>query len=583
VKEDLDYAFVDVGDAVYVLARSALGRFPGVVGKEPTVLATVPGRDLVGTPYTPLFPYFADRAADGRTFRVVAADFVELAEGVGVVHIAPAFGEEDYHLCRQTCVEMVNPVDARGCFTDAVKDFAGRHVLEANPGVLRRMKEHGQLVDHKTMEHNYPHCWRCRTPLIYRAMDAWYFSVETIKDALLRENRNINWVPETVRDGRFGKWLENARDWNISRNRFWGTPMPIWICQACDKRHVPGSIAEIRERGGRAIEDLHKEVLDEVTFDCECGGTCRRTPEVLDCWFESAAMPYAQNHYPFENREWFESHFPCDFIVEYTGQIRCWFYYMHVLAVALFDKPAFRTCIVHGTILAKDGKKISKSKRNYTDPMELMLGTGTDSLRLYLLQSNAAIMGDLNFDDNGVKSMIQKALLPLWNAYSFLVSYANVDGWRPGGAAAPAPSNPLDRWILARLHETAARVTERMDAYHIDQLVPPLLVLIDDLTNWYVRRSRRRFWAGGLEDDKRRAYETLHYALVSLVRLLAPAAPIIAEAIHRNLTDEESVHLSDWPEVPACLASRWRAWRWRCRRGPRRTRSPTRPGSSPRS
>ncbi|HYO25467.1 MAG TPA: class I tRNA ligase family protein, partial [Lacipirellulaceae bacterium] len=451
-----------------------------------------------------------------------------------------------------------------------VPDFAGRHVFEANRDVIRLLKTNGSLVEQKVVEHNYPHCWRCREPLIYRAMDAWYVSVTSIKDDLLRANEEITWVPEGVKEGRFGKWLENARDWNISRNRYWGTPIPVWICdrEQCAKVEVLGDVATIERRTGAAVTDLHRQTLDPLSIQCDCGGTMRRTPEVLDCWFESGAMPFGQCHYPFENKAWFEQHFPSDFIVEYTGQIRCWFYYLHVLAVALFSRPAFKHCIVHGPILAKDGKKISKSSKNYTDPMALMTSQGTDSLRLYLLQSTAVIMGDLNFDDEGPKDFLRRALLPLWNAYSFFVSYARLDGWAPGissneagqgappldgGASAPPPAsaNPLDRWILARLYQTERSITECMDAYQIDRHVPRMLELIEDITNWYIRRSRRRFWAPGVDADKQSAYATLHYVLVQTVKLLAPAAPIIAEAMYANLVPGgESVHLQPWPVIP---------------------------------
>ena len=563
VNPAIEYAVIETADAAYVLAAALVSKHAHLFDDDAKQSTNVAGAKLVGTAYEPIFPYFASREGTGQTFRIIPGEFVDVAEGTGIVHLAPAFGEDDFLVCKAQGVPPVNPVDASGRFTAEVRDFAGRHVLEANRDIIRALKQADVLVEQKVVEHNYPHCWRCREPLIYRAMDAWYLSITKIKDDLLRVNEEINWVPETVKAGRFGKWLENARDWNISRNRYWGTPIPVWICDndQCGKIDVLGDIAAIRERTGVAVTDLHRQTLDPLEFACSCGGTMRRTPEVLDCWFESGAMPFGQCHYPFENKEWFESHFPSDFIVEYTGQIRCWFYYLHVLAVALGGKPAFRNCIVHGTILAKDGKKISKSSKNYTDPMELMKTHGTDSLRLYLLQSTAVIMGDLNFDDEGPKEFLRRAILPLWNAYSFFVSYANIDKWEPTnrgaaeqGGAPPAEAsnspNPLDRWILARLYQTEKSLTECMDAYYIDRHVPRMLEFIDDLTNWYIRRSRRRFWAAGLDADKQAAYDTLHYVLVQTVKLLAPAAPIVAEAMYANLAPGESVHLQPWPIIP---------------------------------
>jgi isoleucyl-tRNA synthetase len=384
-------------------------------------------------------------------------------------------------------------------------------------------------------------------------MDAWYFAVEKIKPELLRLNETIRWTPEHVKHGRFGKWLEGARDWNISRSRYWGTPIPVWVCEnnACGQRLVLGSRAEIAKAAGREINDLHKEHLDEVFPVCPaCGGKMRRVPEVLDCWFESGAMPYGQCHYPFENREWFETHFPADFIIEYPGQIRGWFYYLHVLAVALMGRAAFKQCLVHGTLLAADGTKISKSRKNFTDPMELIDRHGADALRLYLLNSPAVAMEDMNFKDAGVPEQTRRVLLPLWNVYSFFVTYANIDGYQGDPAAVPHPEHPLDRWILAVLKDTACRVTEAYHGFTLNHALAPLYDFLDDLTNWYVRRSRERFWGGGLTADKRSAYDTLYYVLVTVLKLLAPAAPFLTDVIYRNLTGEESVHLADWPTVP---------------------------------
>ncbi|MBQ7324754.1 MAG: isoleucine--tRNA ligase [Clostridia bacterium] len=561
VGEKLTYAFVEVGDEILVAGKDTLKNFKNVFGAEPNIVDECNGAALVGNRYEPLFPYFANLAEQG-AFRVVAADYVGAEEGVGIVHTAPAFGEDDYWTCKNNGIPLVNPVDTKGRFTSEITDFyplqGEKNVIELNPIIIRFLYEHKKAVADGTIEHNYPHCWRCKRPLIYKAMDAYYFDIGKIKDRLIETNEEINWVPDTVKHGRFGNWLEGARDWNISRNRYWSTPIPIWKCDCdeCSHQEVLGSIDEIYEKSGMKLNDLHRQFMDKVTYKCpKCGGTMHRVPEVLDCWFESGSVPFAQKHYPFENKEWFDSHFPCDFIVEYTGQIRCWFYYLHVLAVALFDKPTFKNCVVHGTILAKDGKKLSKSSKNYTDPMELMQKYGTDSLRLYLYQTNAMLIGDLMFDDNGVLEAFQQFILPWWNACNFFVSYANIDGFVGDPNKIPESDNQLDKWVLAKLYTTEKAITQNMEDYQIDRYVDHLLPLVDGITNWYIRRSRRRFWTVGMDADKQNAYETLYYVLVNTAKLFAPVAPIIAEKIYKLLTPEYSVHLADWPKIPESFRS----------------------------
>ncbi len=549
VGKDLTYAYVLKGDEIYIVIQSALPRYEKIFGANPVIIKTCKGEELIGKRYLPLFNYFADQTAQG-AFRVIGADFVFEDEGIGIVHIAPAFGEDDYWVCKQEGITLVNPVDEKGRFTHQVTDFAGRNVIEANRDIIRLLKGREQVVADGTLEHNYPHCWRCRTPLIYKAMEAWYFSIDKIKDQLLACNQEINWIPETVKNGRFGKWLEGARDWNISRNRYWATPMPIWVCPECKQRKVLGSIEEIHQASGVLLDNLHKQYMDKVTLPCSCGSTMKRIPEVLDCWFETGCVPHAQKHYPFENKEWFESHFPSDFVVEYTGQIRCWFYYLHVIATALFNKPAFQNCVVHGTVLAKDGKKLSKSSKNYTDPMELMKKFGTDAFRLYMYQSAAMLMGDLLFDESGLQNALQQIILPFWNACSFYTSYANLDGFNPSAVEEPTSDNQLDKWILAKLYDTTVSITQAMDVYQVDKFVEPIVSLIDGLTNWYIRRSRRRFWGSGLPKDKVDAYQTMLYVLTSTCKLLAPVAPIVSEKLYQLLTGKESVHLADWPNIP---------------------------------
>ena len=569
VGKDLDYAYVEIEDALYIACKSVLGNYPKIFGKNPVIVKECKGSDLLGMTYEPLFPYFAEKKSDG-AFRVVSADYVGADEGVGIVHTAPAFGEDDYWTCKNNNIPLVNPVDNKGGFTEEITDFFNsplNHwlsdeergdkeslppVIQMNGDIIRYLYATGKGVADGTIDHNYPHCWRCKRPLIYKAMDAYYFDIGKVKDRLIEHNESINWVPETVKHGRFGNWLAGARDWNISRNRYWSTPIPIWNCDCCGETKVLGSVEEIYQASGVKLDNLHRQFMDKVTFKCEkCDGTMTRVPEVLDCWFESGSVPFAQKHYPFENKEWFDEHFPCDFIVEYTGQIRCWFYYLHVLAVALFDKPAFKNCVVHGTILAKDGKKLSKSSKNYTDPMALMKQYGTDAFRLYLYQTDAMLIGDLKFDESAITESLTKLIFPFWNACNFFISYANIDGFHPQELKAPKTTNQLDRWMLAKLYTETNKIQSNMDSYQVDRYVDSLRELIEGLTNWYIRRSRRRFWGSGLDSDKVSAFETLYYVLVNITKLLAPVAPILAEEMYRILTGEESVHLADWPVIPA--------------------------------
>lgn len=557
IGEKLDYAYVDVGEEIYIACKNVLKNFPKVFGTEPVIVKECKGVDLMGLKYEPLFPYFADMKEKG-AFKVVSADYVGADEGVGIVHTAPAFGEDDYWTCKRNGIPLVNPVDSKGRFTEEITDFYSiqeeKNVIEMNPIIIRFLYDNKKAVADGTIEHNYPHCWRCKRPLIYKAMDAYYFNVDKIKSRLLEANEELNWVPETVKHGRFGNWLEGARDWNISRNRYWSTPIPIWKCDCCGEEKVLGSIAEIKEASGITLDNLHRQYMDKVTFKCsKCGGNMIRVPEVLDCWFESGSVPFARLHYPFENKEWFDSHSPSDFVVEYTGQIRCWFYYLHVLSIALFDKPAYKNCVVHGTVLAKDGKKLSKSSKNYTDPMELMKQFGTDAFRLYMYQTKAMLIGDLQFDEAGIQDAYQQLILPYWNACNFFISYANIDGYEPKDNYLPKSNNQLDRWILAKLFECKNSITKSMDSYEVDRYVENFYSLIDGLTNWYIRRSRRRFWASGLSEDKINAYDTLYYVLVNTTKIFAPVAPIISEKIYKVLTGKESVHLELWPDIPASV------------------------------
>ena len=546
---ELNYAYVDLGDKVYIAGEDAISRYEKVFGSQPNIVCVVKGKELEGLTYEPVLPYFANKKEEG-AFKVIGADYVDASEGLAVVHTAPAFGEDDYWACKANKVPLVNPVNEKGEFTQEVYDFAGKNVMQANGEIIKFLYNKEILCADGSIVHNYPHCWRCKTPLIYRGMKAWYLNIDKLKPNLLKHAESINWIPETVKEGRFGNWLKNARDWNISRNRYWGTPIPVWECDKCGDRDVLGSIEEIKEKSGIELNDLHRQFVDEVKYPCSCGGNKVRTPEILDCWFDSGSAPHARKHYPFENKEWIENNMPSDFVVEYTGQIRGWFYYLHVLSVALFDRPAYKNCIVHGTILAKDGKKLSKSSKNYTDPLELINMYGTDALRLYLYQSKAMILDDLQFDESGIQEQLKVVILPLWNAYNFFLSYASIDGYEVNEQIQPNSDNELDKWILALLYDVEKEISINMDKYQIDGYMQPIIRLVDGLTNWYIRRSRRRFYSSEMNSDKKNAYDTLYYVLLAIAKIIAPIAPFIAEHFYKHIsTSKESVHLQKWCDV----------------------------------
>ena len=559
VGPEIDYAVVEHDGGHVVLAAATLEAYAAELG-EGRVVGTVAGAELVGRRYRPLFDYFASLDSDG-AFQVLGADFVDTAEGTGVVHAAPGFGEDDQQAAEAHGLPTVVPVDDQGRFTDEVADWAGVNVFEANSGIITRLKEQGRILRHATYEHNYPHCWRTDEPIIYRALNSWFVRVTEIRDKMLALNQQINWVPGHVRDGRFGNWLEGARDWSISRNRFWGSPIPVWRSDnpAYPRVDVYGSLDDIERDFGVRPVDLHRPFIDELTRpnpdDPTGESVMRRVPEVLDCWFESGSMPFAQVHYPFENKEWFEHHFPADFIVEYIPQTRGWFYTLHVLASALFDRPAFSNVICHGILLDAKGRKLSKKLRNYTEPEEIFATKGADALRWYLVGSPIVRGGDLRLDDSGIDDVLRQVIIPIWNAYYFFALYANADGIR----AKPRASSEelLDRYILAKTRLLTESVTSHMDAYDLPGAAAELEGFIDSLNNWYIRRSRDRFWAPARPssaDDKQDAYDTLFTVLTTLARLLAPFLPLVSEEIYRGLTGESSVHLCDWPdpaELPA--------------------------------
>ena len=569
VGPDLDYAVMEMDGEFYVLGAATVANYEKQL-EGAVEHSVVKGADLVGRTYTPVFDYFADRD-DLNAFRVMAGDFVETDEGTGIVHTAPGFGEDDQRIAEENGMGMVVPVNDQGQFTSEVPDFAGQNVLEANTDIIKTLKETGQLIRHDSYEHNYPHCWRTDTPIIYRALPSWYVEVTAVRDRLVELNQDINWIPENVRDGRFGKWLEGARDWSISRNRFWGSPIPVWRSDNPEypRIDVYGSLDELEADFGVRPTNLHRPYIDELVRpnpdDPSGESMMRRVPEVFDCWFESGSMPFAQVHYPFENKEWFEEHYPADFIVEYINQTRGWFYTLHVLAGALFDKPSFQNVICHGILLADDGNKLSKKLRNYTEPTEIFDKQGSDALRWYFMNSNIVRGGDARISDHGIGEVTRQILLPIWNAYSFFTLYANIEGYQAKFSV--DSTDELDRYILGKLGAVIETTTERMDAYDLAGATAEIQSFIDALNNWYIRRSRSRFWGNdnvspdtersehadnpgkstGSVDKDTAAYDTLYTVLVTFLKLAAPFLPMVTEEIYTSLTGEESVHLTDWP------------------------------------
>lgn len=556
VGSDIQYCQVATASGEkLLLAKARLGAF---FKKESdyTIEAEYLGKDLVGQKYQPLFSYYESLSSEG-AFQVVSDPYVTTDDGTGIVHQSPAHGEDDYRICKLNGIPLVDPVDVEGNFTSVVTDFQGQNIKEADRGIIQALKEKGLLFKHDTVTHSYPFCERSETPLIYKAISAWYVKVEDLRAELLENNETITWVPEHIKQGRFGKWLEQAIDWNISRNRFWGNPMPIWRCEQCNNDECIGSRAELESKTNQRIEDLHKHFVDELHWSCEkCGGTMTRIPEVLDCWFESGAMPYAQLHYPFENKERFEKAFPADFIAEGIDQTRGWFYTLMVLSTTIFKKAPFKNCVVNGIVLAEDGRKMSKRLKNYPDPLKVINSYGADALRLALMSSPVVRGENLRFSENTVKEIVRSVLLPYWNVYSFFTTYATVDGFTPEQNLTSS-TNILDRWVLSRLQSLLKKIEDEMDGYRLSTVVPILLEFLEELTNWYVRRSRRRFWSDN-SADKQAGYNTTYYVLLRLSQALAPFLPFITEEIYKNLATlkpelPESVHLTDYPVAEQTL------------------------------
>ena len=549
VGEDLTYLQIEAQGEQLILAEALISKyFPDSSSYK--IVKRLKGKDLVGLSYVPLFPYFADLESKG-AFRIHAADFVSVEEGTGIVHLAPGFGEDDYNTLAPKGIPVVVPLDAECRFTAEVPEYQGTFVKDADKLIIQRLKDEGKLYKRDTILHAYPHCYRTGAPLIYRAVSSWFVNIGKIKNAMIQANQQIHWYPEHIKNGRFGKWLEGARDWAISRNRYWGNPIPVWKCDKTGKAICVGSLDELEKLSGVRPKDLHKHFVDDITWPSPWGGTMRRVPEVLDCWFESGAMPYAQQHYPMENKEKFEKNFPADFINEGLDQTRGWFYTLTILAAALFQKPAFKSVIVSGIVLAEDGRKMSKSLRNYTDPLEVMNKFGADALRLFLMMSSVVKADDLRYSDEGVKNILRDYIIPLWNAYSFYVTYANIDEIKPE-AEPKNLSNPLDAWILSEIESLTEKYRDLMDQNDIHRAVERLMGFLDLMNNWYIRRSRRRFWKDEVDQDKRDAYTVLHWVLRRFILLAAPFIPFITETIYQNLKRKDeplSVHLCDYPEV----------------------------------
>ncbi len=546
VNPEFTYVEVQVGDEKLIMAKDLVETVLTNEKHQPleyTMLREIPGKDLVGLSYEPLFPGHNGKNAH----KVWAADYVTTESGTGIVHIAPAYGEEDFALARAEKIPVVHVLDENGEYTET--EWKGANVWEINKTIAKTLHERGVVWKIEYIRHPYPHCHRCGTRLMYRAHPSWFMDIDAQRTKMLEKNEPINWFPEHVKHGRFEKTVLQAPDWNISRDRFWATAMPVWKSPS-DKVKVVGSYAELKELSGVELSDYHRPWVDDITFDID-GETYTRIDKVMDSWFEAGSMPFAQFHYPFENKEKFEANFPGDFIVEYIGQVRAWFYYMHAMSVALFGENSFKNVIVTGNVAGNDGRKMSKSYGNYTDPNELMDKFSADSLRFLLLQSPLLNGEDFALQDKEVGDIARK-LSMVWNMYDFFTMYASVDGWEFTGEVIDPSStveNPLDQWIISRVHQLIQSIETHMDGYDIPNAVAPILPFLDDASNWYVRRSRRRFWKSEDDTDKNNAYRTLHYVLVRLSQALAPFVPFMAEELYRKLTGGESVHLTDWPEV----------------------------------
>lgn len=552
VKEDVEYSCFEKDGEILIIATALALKYQSELGDK--LVGTMMGSAMLEMKYAPLMPYFKDHP---NSFRVLNGEFVTTEDGTGAVHMAPGFGEDDFNLCKANNIEVVCPVDNAGKFVFPIIEYQGMQVFDAADQITIRLKNEGKWLKTEQYIHNYPHCWRTDTPLIYKAVPSWYVAVTKIKDKMIANNQKINWIPSHIKDGMFGKWLENARDWSISRNRYWGCPLPIWKSDNPEFPHIEvyGSIAEIEEAFGVKVPDLHRPFIDELVKpnpkDPSGKSMLRRVTDVFDCWFESGSMPYGQVHYPFENKEWFETHFPADFITEYVGQTRGWFYTLLVLSTALFDKPPFLNVICHGVLLGSDGQKLSKRLKNYPDPNEVFDTIGADAMRWFLVSSPAVRGQDLIIDKDarGMKEALRTAIKPIWNAYNFFTLYANADEVQAKFDLSSV--NILDKYILSKCFETVAAVKKSLLAFDSITACKAVEEFLEVLNNWYIRRSRERFWKSEKDQDKLSAYNTLYSVLVTISKAAAPMMPITLEAIYQGLTGNkanDSVHLQKFPD-----------------------------------
>ncbi len=543
IGENIDYVKIKLGDEYLILAESRLS----VIDGDYKIIENFKGKKLLDLEYEPLYKFLP---IDKKAHYVVAADFVSTEDGTGIVHIAPAFGEDDLALGQKLDLPIIQTVDKNGLIIPEVKPWAGMFVKKADKEIIADLEKRGLLYKQGIVKHTYPFCWRCDTPLIYYAISTWFVKVSQLRSELVKNNEKIHWTPGHIKEGRFGKWIADARDWAITRNRYWGAPVPIWRCE-CGEIKVIGSIDELEKLGGKKLDNLHRPYIDEVTLVCEkCGKPMRRIEEVFDCWFESGSMPYAQFNYPFKDADDFKNKFPADFIAEGLDQTRGWFYTLHVIASILFDSPAYLNVIVNGIILAKDGKKLSKRLRNYPEPKEIFDNQGADALRWFLLSSPAAAGEDVRFSSENVSDTVRRNILLIWNMYLFFTNYANLDNWDKNKISTKQSAHILDQWVLARLDETINLSTKAFDDYNLPRAIRPVEDFVNDLSTWYLRRSRKR------RDDG--FYSTMYQVLVNLVKIIAPFSPYIAENIYQNLraeNDPQSVHLCDWPKISSQLSA----------------------------
>lgn len=549
VNKDVQYSVLEGNGERLVLATGAKERYEEEL-KSYKEVAKKKGEEFIGETYEPPFDYYLGHE---NSHVVMHADFVNDEDGTGIAHEAPGFGEDDQKLCEEHGIKVVVPVDKQGNYTDEIKAFAGQNVFDANKSVVEVLEAKGRLLKLEQYKHSYPHCWRTDNPLIYRAVASWTIDVPKIKEKLIANNQEIDWIPSNVKEGAFGKWLEGVRVWNVSRDRYWGTPIPVWKTDD-GELIVCGSVAEIKEKAvdPSKVTDLHKPAIDEVVLKTEDGRLAHRVPEILDVWFDSGSMPFAQHNYPYSGKDRFVH--PADFIVEYIGQVRGWFYTLHVLSTALFDEPAFTSVMSHGVILGSDGRKMSKRLGNYPDLQHVFDMYGADALRYYLFESPILRGETVSIDETAIRDAQRNVLMTFWNSYKFFKTYSEVDKWQaPKEIKKPSSDNILDQWVLSRLDQTTQVLTENVDKYEIPKGLKELRLFIDDLSNWYIRRSRRRFWKSDSDEDKEAAYNTLWYSLVRVSQLLAPWSPFISDYVYRDITSNselpKSVHLTDWPTI----------------------------------